>query len=60
MSLRVGTRSSRPFHRVANIVTPLPGLLHPRVALRVLRASLQAARPAGSTEPVRAPALTDG
>ena len=46
-------------HRVANLVAPPPTILHPRIALRVLRANVRVGR-AKPMQPTPAPALTHG
>ena len=48
------------FQKVANLMAPPPSVLHPAVALRVLRGNLRAGRTAGSVKSVPAPALTQG
>ena len=48
------------FAKVNNLVAPPPTILHPRIALRVLRGNVRVARRTGSVELAPAPALTHG
>jgi 2-polyprenyl-6-methoxyphenol hydroxylase-like FAD-dependent oxidoreductase len=48
------------FMKVANLMTPPPSVLHPRIAWRVLRGNLRLARAAGSAENKSTPALIQG